>query len=128
MKECGTCVALAVRFPSVLALPLSCVVPLSPIARRSLSLTLAATFMPPCSSHSRRSLHDTFSNGYPKFFELAFDVMKQSQGGHTCHGISRSRAHRHVIPHTRRPRGREGSDSLGRKVEIPLALHMRERR
>ena len=55
---------------------------------------------------------------------LAFDVMKQTQGGHVAY---RSRAHRHPAhpPHTRRTRarptsaGRKGSDSLGLQVEIP---------
>ena len=74
MKECGTLCGASRPFPVGRCEPsLSRASCLSPrIARRSLSPTLAATFMPPCSSHSRRSLHDTFSNMYPNFFELAF--------------------------------------------------------
>jgi len=56
----------------------------------------------------------------PSFFELAFDVMKQTQGGLT-HSLDRHPAALGPtdIPPTRRPRarpapaGREGSGSLG---------------
>ena len=58
---------------------------------------------------------------------LAFDVMKQTQGGH---GISLSgpQTSRTPAAHPRAPTpaGRKGSDSLGRQQNAYLALHVQE--